>query len=184
MRPSPLPSLEYLKSRLIYCSETGDLTWKQKINDGSFSEAEMRRWNNRFSGKTIVSRCKAGYVVFALGEKQYKAHRVCYALGHNLETMAMENAYIDHISGKIDDNRLENLRLVSASQNSKNTKKSTRNKSGVVGVCGRKMNFEVYASTPSGRKYLGRFNTIEDAIRARKIAEIEYDYHQNHGRSD
>ena len=95
-----------------------------------------------------------------------------------------EPNYIDHINGIRNDNRPENLRSVSISENNKNVSKSTRNTSGVV---------EVYYYANIGKwradikydnkyKHLGCFDKFEDAVLARKKAEIEYGFHENHGR--
>jgi len=184
MRPSPMPELSILRSRLIYDKHTGALTWKARTTLDGSRPSEVTRWNKRFAGAKVKTKSKAGYIVVCIDNIQYKSHRICYAMGYLVEPKTFEGLYIDHISGQKDDNRLSNLRLATISENAKNRKISLTNKSGVVGVVKRKRCFEAHVSTKNGRIYLGRFKNIEDASAARKLAEVENNYHANHGREE
>jgi hypothetical protein len=42
--------------------------------------------------------------------------------------------------------------------------------------------WEAYITVDYKRIHLGRFKNIEDAILARKEAEVAYKFHKNHGR--
>ena len=74
------------------------------------------------------------------------------------------------------DNRINNIRLATNNQNGKNLKIKSNNKSGYSGVFFDKDNNKWRANIKVNYKqiYLGRFNLIEDAILARKNAEIKY----------
>ena len=93
---------------------------------------------------------------------------------------------IDHINGDPQDNRWENLREVSHAENMRNMKLQKSNTSGVSGVAWNKnaKKWQVQINHPPGnQKYIGVFACYEDAVRARKKAEIEFNYHANHGRT-
>lgn len=86
------------------------------------------------------------------------------------------NLQVDHINGNRQDNRKCNLRLVTPQQNNMNRGVSTRNTSGVVGVRFNKRYSKWNANiTFEGFTYsLGYYEDINDAIEARKQAEIKY----------
>ena len=72
-----------------------------------------------------------GYLTFQKEGKVYRCHRYIWEM-HN---GAIPDGYIiDHINGVRDDNRLENLRLCTPSQNKMNRGLSKNNRSGYKGV--------------------------------------------------
>lgn len=85
---------------------------------------------------------------------------------------------IDHIHGKEtrNDNRKENLRIATWSQNNMNKGVQTNNKSSVTGVCWHKgiNRWESYISVNKKRIHLGAFTNFEDAVKVRKEAEEKY----------
>tara|TARA_R110001606_G_scaffold190822_1_gene338772 strand:+ start:384 stop:701 length:318 start_codon:yes stop_codon:yes gene_type:complete len=91
---------------------------------------------------------------------------------------------IDHISGDRSDNRIENLREATQTENSRNMKTLANNMSGVMGVSWdkRERHWIATISDDNSSVRLGRFKSFEDAVAARKAAEVEYGYHPNHGR--
>ena len=86
-----------------------------------------------------------------------------------------EGKVIDHMNGNILDNRRCNLRICTIRENSMNTKVSKNNKLGVLGVSKTKQG-KYRARIMVNRKEirLGNFDKLEDAIKARKEAEIKY----------
>ena len=83
---------------------------------------------------------------------------------------------VDHINHDKTDNRHRNLRLCSHQQNNYNKGISKYNTSGYSGVGWDKRTSRWRARIYVGGKdiYLGLFENIEDAIKARKEAEIKY----------
>ena len=71
-----------------------------------------------------------GYRQVYFDKKIYSVHRICWALYHD-ENPTGE---VDHINGNRSDNRRENLRHATSSQNNQNRRLSVRNKTGVKGV--------------------------------------------------
>jgi hypothetical protein len=90
---------------------------------------------------------------------------------------------IDHIDHDGTNNRISNLRDVTHTDNLRNARMSKCNKTGVKGVHKNKVGSYV-ATIGCGKtyRYLGSFKRIEDAANARKNAEREMGYHENHGK--
>lgn len=92
---------------------------------------------------------------------------------HRLIMNTSEGLVIDHINGNKNDNRKENLRICSQSQNARNRRLSKNNKSGISGVGRFKDGFysEIYINNMRIRKYT---TTFEEAVQIRKQFEEEY----------
>lgn len=84
--------------------------------------------------------------------------------------------HIDHINGDRLDNRRENLRVCTASQNSMNRGAQANNSSGYKGVIFDKNRVKWRAEICHGGKrlYLGRYNTAEEAAIAYNAAALKY----------
>lgn len=84
--------------------------------------------------------------------------------------------WYDHIDRNPLNNRKSNLRKCTAMQNAQNRTVQKRNKSGVTGVTWNKRDniWEANITVNKERIYLGSFVNINDAIKARLIAEKEY----------
>ena len=80
---------------------------------------------------------------------------------------------LDHINRIKDDNRIENLRPCTFSQNSINKDIQKNNTSGVVGVRWHKFNKKWFStiSVNGKEKHLGYFKDKQDAIKVRLEAE-------------
>lgn len=83
---------------------------------------------------------------------------------------------VDHIDRNRLNNLSSNLRLVTYSQNGMNKGKQSNNTSGIVGVSWDKSRnkWEAHIKINKKKLHLGRFKNKEDAINARKEAEIKY----------
>lgn len=87
-----------------------------------------------------------------------------------------EDIKIDHIYHQPQDNRKSKLRLCNTSQNACNMIKPSDNTSGCKGVRWhtRDCVWEAYITLNQKQIFLGYFNEFEDAVKARKDAEIKY----------
>ena len=105
--------IEILRENLCYEPQTGELRWKK-----SPSKAVPV---GSIAGKRTTNR----YARVQLNGKNYLAHRVCWALHYG----SFPALGIDHINGDTFDNRIENLRSVSAFENCKNKRMHREGKS-------------------------------------------------------
>ena len=97
---------------------------------------------------------------------------------HQIIMNELDGNPIDHIHGKTsrNDNRKNNLRVVTTSDNIKNIGVRKNNKSGVTGVQWKPRDnvWEAWITVMYNKIYLGRFVDFEDAVKARKEAEEKY----------
>lgn len=166
-KPNPLPSQDELRRIFDYNLETGELIWRVR-------EDRSEYWNRRYGGTVASSRNK-GYVRVKLNGARASAHRVIWKLAYG-ETP--DHLQVDHINGITDDNRLENLRLVNASQNQLN--RNCDSGRGYKGVYRSKKRWKAEITTRAGRKYLGLFKTPEQAAIAYDAAARRW--HGEHAR--
>lgn len=91
---------------------------------------------------------------------------------------------VDHINGDPSDNRMDNLRVVTHSNNLRNAKRPRDNTSGIIGVSWDKRLNKWIAKIKTGgeQMHLGVYGNIFDAACARRSAESSHGYHPNHGR--
>jgi len=90
---------------------------------------------------------------------------------------------IDHINGIRHDNRIENLRAVSRSENLKNVRLRDENTSGFTGVywAADRNKWRAEICSDGVKIKIGSFSTLEEAVRARAEANVRHGFHPNHG---
>lgn len=170
MAAKALPSPEVLRQLMEYDAQTGILTWKPRGHP---------QWDATYAGKEALTGRIDGYKRGKVQEVCVRAHRVIWAYVHGYWPDS-----VDHINGDRADNRLENLREVTVTQNAQNMKRYENNKSGHTGVIWmkRKERWRATIKILGRNKHLGSFRQIEDAVAARKQAEKALGFHPNHGR--
>lgn len=186
MPKKSLPSPELLRKLLRYDPDTGKLYWRERSPE-MFSGDERRVihtcnwWNSRFAGKEAFTTPQThGHLQGDVFGVKLKAHRVIMAMVNN----NWPEQGVDHINGNPSDNRICNLRLASHLQNMRNRCRPKNNSSGVVGVYwfNRSKKWQAQINVNRKKIHLGFFDRKEDAIEARKRADIFYGFHENHGR--
>jgi len=95
---------------------------------------------------------------------------------HRAIMNAPKGLQVDHINGNGLDNRKENLRLCTATQNKRNVKNNKRNKSGYRGVSldARSGKYKAQISTGEKILSLGSFDDPVDAAKAYDNAALKY----------
>ena len=158
----------YRDSDFIYDSETGKLV---HAKDKCF----MTKRGDMVGGKPN----SAGYLRTWYYGKIVSQHRLIWKMVHGYWPKE-----IDHINGNRTDNRLSNLRECDRATNNRNTAVSKRNTSGVIGVSWYKETGKWRSNIKKSGKqiHLGLFDSLLDAVAARKSAERELGFHRNHGR--
>lgn len=156
--------LKILSSMLRY--ENGVLYWLERRNGVK---------PDLIAGKIT----KNGYVSIGANWIKAYAHRIVWFMHYGEIQKGFD---IDHINHDRTDNRIENLRLVSRSENLKN-KGKVLSSSGEMGVYWneRAKKWEAALNVNGKKKYLGLFDTVDDARNARVKADRVYGYHENHG---
>ena len=122
-----------------------------------------------------------GYRTVVVASLHHMAHRIIWKMVHGSDPVEQ----MDHINHQRDDNRMENLREVTPLENQRNASMGKNNTSGVTGVHWEENRQQWKATIMVEEKlvFLGRFIHFWKAVRARKLAEIGYGFHQNHGQT-
>lgn len=145
-----LPSVDTLRERFLYDAATGIITRRTNSSHGPIGS--LAGWSD-----------KHGYRNLSVNGKCFKAHRVAWAIHYGEHPVNV----IDHINGIVDDNRIQNLRETTQSNNCKNQKLRITNSYGLKGL-ERKANGDWIATICSDgvRYYLGTFKTKEEGYAA------------------
>jgi hypothetical protein len=116
---------------------------------------------------------------FGASKAKHTTYVIGYINGKQLRVQRLllpDSIVVDHINHDGLDNRRENIRSCTNSQNLMNKRITSKNKSGFVGVAWRERDKMWRAHIGFNGKYihLGHFKNIEDAVCARKEAEVKY----------
>lgn len=168
---------ELCRQLLRYDPETGKLFWKARPTSLFTDERTGRAWNTRFADKEAFTAISRGYHIGAIHYVMVKAHRVAWAI-HYGEWPDV----IDHINGNPSDNRITNLRNVSQTENMRNLSQRTDNTSGASGVWREGNKWAAEIKFKGKKRWLGRYESFEDACAARANAQAELGFAKGHGR--
>lgn len=156
------PTIEYL--RQCVRQENGKLFWLTRPREHFKTNNIHAVWNASYAGKEACSwifckssgwRCKITIKPFVL----FRSH-IVWALHKNEWPVRL-----DHENRNTEDDRIENLREATASQNAANSKKKCNNTSGYKGVKKVVTRWKTKWTATIGetRKHLGTFGTPEEA---------------------
>ena len=157
--------------------------FKYEHEEGRFFR-KIQMGNYKPDSEVTVAEHHSGYKYISIKidckRHNLSLHRIAWTLYYK----KIPENFIDHINHIRSDNRIENLREVSKVENNKNQSMPKHNTSGFVGVSYHKRDkiWEARIKVNYNQIYLGRFKTKEEAIEARKKAEVQYGFHANHGR--
>lgn len=153
--------VDFLKSVLDYNPETGAFTWK------------VKRASMAMPGQAAGTLDRStGYLRIKISPRLYYAHRLAWLMVHG----HFPEHEIDHINGVRSDNRIANLREATRHQNGANLPRKRNNTSGFPGVSfeGRKGKWAAYIHPKGKKRFLGYFETAEEAAAVRTAAERDH----------
>jgi hypothetical protein len=153
----PLPPLEYLQEHLRYDPDTGLFWWRKQGPRGSA--------RNLFKPAGNIHK-EYKYARLGIKGKVYKAHRIAWLLYYKQDPGPFQ---IDHIDRDKNNNKINNLRLVTNQQNTFNVGTQSNNTSGVTGVSWHKKakRWQAHGKLDGKCYNLGYFDSKNDAIAAR-----------------
>jgi hypothetical protein len=149
-----LPSYEELDRIFDYNKETGIFT--RKVSTARCTKV----------GDIAGHINSQGYVIIKYLGEAYKAHRLAWLLTYKDWPLGD----IDHIDGNKSNNAIKNLRDVSRSKNSLNTKETSSNKSGYKGVSLHNGKWRARIMVEGKQTIIGSYDTPEEA----SLAYIQY----------
>lgn len=147
-------SFQDMLHKLFRYREDGQLIWIKKKTGAKFNKPAGAMHRN-------------GYKVITIDGKQYPAHRLIWAYHHGY----LPECEIDHINREKDDNRIENLRMVSTSCNQRNTGNWSTCTTGVKGVVKGYKGFRAHVRLMNKTFNLGDFDDFDEAVLTRLAAE-------------
>jgi hypothetical protein len=146
-----------LKELLDYDPSTGVFRWKISPS------------NNIPVGMIAGSNRSYGYVKISVKSKKYWAHRLAWLWVYG----SFPVKHLDHINGICNDNRIDNLRECNDLENAQNVKMPKHNTSGYMGVSRNGNRWRAVIKNKGKNRYLGYYNTPEEAHQAYIIAKAQ-----------
>jgi hypothetical protein len=170
-----------IKQLLDYNPGTGELRWKQRPLTDFSERGHWKTWTKRFADTVAGTIGANGYRAISISGKRYYAHRIAWAIHHG----AWPSEQIDHINQQRDDNRMSNLREATNQQNMKNATRLRSNTSGATGVHwdNRRSKWLAQIKHEGRGRFLGYFANFDEAVAARRAAEVKFGFFENHGRA-
>jgi hypothetical protein len=167
MAKQPNITVDELRQLLSYDSDTGVFTHNQRplsmfsATWRHTAEHGWRRWNTKFAGKRAGGIDKThGYLKLQLVGNTIYGHHAAWAYVHGY----WSESEIDHKNNEPSDNRIENLRVATSSQQKQNRRagKFSKQLPKGVGWHTQRNKYRAYL----GQKHLGLFDTVEEAKEA------------------
>lgn len=159
IKPQPPLRADFVRSVLDYDPDTGIFRWKYRSDYPNF-------WNAQWVGKIAGVMNARGYIGIKLNDHVYRAHNLAwlYIRGE------WRPGEVDHRNRVRDDNRAENLRIATSSENHCNKTVSKRSTTGVLGVTLVKKTglWEAQIFKDGRRQWRKGFATLEEAAEARR----------------
>ena len=169
---------EIVRELLDYNPETGDFYWKYRDVKWFNSQRACNSWNTKYAGNKTFCLYRNKYLGVVIFHKKRLAHRIAWLYVHG----EWPDGQIDHINNVRDDNRIINLRVVTANQNQHNQKRAQRDNksSGLLGVTFNKANKNWVANIhiKGKQKHIGCYDCKHEAHEA--YLEVKAKYHSGY----
>lgn len=154
--------IDVLKQYLGYEPRTGDFHWKKRTPGNKSIKVGSEAGNDRGDGYWYIG---------VLGKRYLKHHLVWAFEKGKFPTL------IDHIDGDPSNNHITNLRDVTGTINNQNRRGPKKtHPTGLLGVSKKGLSFEANIVIDGKKKYIGRFETPEQAYLA--YVENKRKYHE------
>jgi hypothetical protein len=155
------PNSTRLRELLNYDPDTGLFTRKVGVRGYA-------------AGSIVGTPHSAGYVYCNVDGHRCYAHQLAWCYVHG----DWPEGELDHRNGVRNDNRIDNLRLATRSQNMLNKHRPRGdNQSGFLGVVAHKNRWRADLTVDGKQKYLGLFDTAEEAhaayLAAKKLLSLK-----------
>jgi hypothetical protein len=152
--PSKVLDVTLIQQLIAYAPDTGVLTWKKNRRRARVGD--------------VCGTPNKGYIQIRTCGVTMRAHRIAWAIHFG----EWPYGYVDHINGIRSDNRIENLRIATVSQNTFNRGVQKNNKHGIKGVTPVGNRWMAQIQVHGKQMYLGTFDVLEDASKAYKTAAL------------
>jgi len=141
------------------------------VDDDDYEDISIFKW----SAQKITESHTENYYARRASKEDGKSVKIYM---HRLITKCPKGMVVDHINGNGLDNRKENLRICTQSENIRNQGRQKTNKTGYKGVRFYRNNFIAQISQNNKQVYLGIFDDAISAAKAydAKAKEIYGDY--------
>jgi hypothetical protein len=143
-----LPSLEELKKLFKYDPETGEFT-------------KLVTTGNSKAGLSSGHLASDGYLILCFKRKRFLAHRLAWLMYYGTEPKQV----IDHIDGNRLNNKIQNLRDVSNSENLINNKRNRNGGLRNTHYCNSRKKWVARICFQDRDVTIGRYNTEEEAFK-------------------
>lgn len=154
--------VDLVTRRLRVDKESGRLIWKAR----EVITPYHKTWNSKYPGMLADKKTdRKGYRMVMIDGCYFRAHRLVWAICNNKDPGEFD---IDHANMNKSDNRPDNLRLATSSQNKMNTTIRRDNSSGYKGVSwfAREKKFVAQIWKDKKKTVIGYFDSAEMASRA------------------
>ena len=157
--------IEQLRNLLRYDPDSGKLYWLPRQPTMFPNEGAWRSWMTRYCGKeAFTSKTDKGYFHGTILGQNYAAHRVAFAIHYGY----WPDADLDHADRERTNNKIENLRIATTSQNMSNRTKAINRSSKFRGVhwCNRDKSWIAKITKNRKIRHLGNFRDEANAALA------------------
>lgn len=184
-RQAPIPDTKFLSECFSLDADSGILTWRSRPLSHFRDERIMKIENTKRvgirAGIDVYENGVPSKRVVGIRGETYSEHLIVWSMTNGIVPNGCE---VDHINCDPHNNAPSNLRLVTSSQNKKNTRTRKNNKCGVTGVSSEirrgKQKWRAVIAFDGRVKELPRSFTKGEAAVRRAKAVLQY--HGRHGR--
>jgi hypothetical protein len=152
-KAKPLPSIDRVRELLDYNPLTGEFFWRVSVNN-----------NGARAGDKAGSSLNGRYWSINIDRQPCLAHRLAWLLSHGEDPGDLD---VEHKDEDKMNNRLDNLRLATRSQNKANQRKSKG-----YSLCTTTGRWLAKITVAGKHLHLGRFDTEEEARQAYVSAKL------------